>query len=85
MNQCPEVDPEVPDTIERDSAKSPRVLPGWVLPVRDLPVGDPGGNPISYVEVSETAILLLLGLVTALVPHGQSEVRYETLARPVTG
>jgi acetyl esterase/lipase len=79
MEQWHNDHPEIPDAINHDSATSPEsFLVGCAI--QTCPDATQAANPITYVEGSETATLLLHGFMDALVPHGQSELLYAALA-----
>jgi fermentation-respiration switch protein FrsA (DUF1100 family) len=79
MEQWHNDHPEVPDVINHDSATSPEsFLVGCAI--QTCPDATQAANPITYVEGSEAATLLLHGFMDALVPHGQSELLYAALA-----
>jgi acetyl esterase/lipase len=79
MDQWHDDHPEVPDFIEHDAANSPEsLLVG--CPIQTCPADTQAANPITYVEGSEVATLLLHGFMDPLVPHGQSELLYDALA-----
>jgi acetyl esterase/lipase len=79
MDQWHDDHPEVPDVIVHDAANSPEsLLVG--CQIQTCPDATRAANPITYVQGSEAATLLLHGFMDALVPHGQSELLYEALA-----
>ena len=78
MDQWHNDHPEVPDFIEHDAANSPEsFLIG--CQITTCPDETQAANPITYVDGSETATLLLHGFMDPLVPHGQSELLYAAL------
>jgi acetyl esterase/lipase len=79
MNQW-YLDNGVTGVIDHNAANSPEsLLVGCAI--QTCPDMARAANPITYVEGKEAPTLLLHGFIDPLVPHGQSELLYDALAR----